>query len=224
MIVQQGQPKGPSIPPFELYVALSPYLYIPEKKSLFIALNFFIFSSIADIFGFGGAPFDTKPLAGVDVGVAGCAPVSGVATPPLLLALASAPPPPFPSPFNCSCNSRANLASSSSRRFFSSSSFFFSFSMFFCVVSTSSNPSSPPEEDTGVEILFTRSRDAELRELPFLRSRELAEVVAGFRSTSFGPPDDGGFNNPLVFNPPLAGGVGMGVPTGVARRPLVPAI
>ena len=54
-------------------------------------------------------------------------------------------------------------------------------------------------------------------ELLFFNSLLLAEVDAGLRKMSRDPPD-GGFNAP-VDKPPLAGGVGAGVPDGVANLP-----
>jgi hypothetical protein len=84
--------------------------------------------------------------------------------------------------------------------------------------------------------LFTLSLEEGAEEIPgpFLRRRDEADAAdaAGVRRTSFAPPpDDGGgatpslspFDDPPI-SPPLAGGVGMGVPVGVARRPLVPDI
>mmetsp|Transcript_12270 Transcript_12270/g.28896 ORF Transcript_12270/g.28896 Transcript_12270/m.28896 type:complete len:218 (+) Transcript_12270:713-1366(+) len=52
-------------------------------------------------------------------------------------------------------------------------------------------------------------------------------VLVGLRRTSLGPPAlDGGRSKPpdAVFSPPLGGGVGAGVPTGVDSLPLAPVI
>lgn len=69
--------------------------------------------------GFGGCcAVDATPLAGLDVGVAGCAADAGAGVvPPLLLAPPAAPdaPPDLPSPFSCSCNCFARSKSSLSR-------------------------------------------------------------------------------------------------------------
>jgi hypothetical protein len=61
-------------------------------------------------------------------------------------------------------------------------------------------------------------------ELVFRNNLLLADEEAGFRRTSFGPPPEAGADNEPDGNPPLAGGVGAGVPDGVASFPLTPAI